>query len=54
MKLLFTIDGHYVQDNVQEDVCITMQLQAHRMHSFLRGNWETVADLCRDAFTQHL
>lgn len=28
MKLLFTIDGHHVQDNVKEDVYITTQLKA--------------------------
>lgn len=28
MKLLCTTDGHYVQDNVKEDVCITIQLKA--------------------------
>lgn len=28
MKLLFAIDGHYVQDNVKEDLCITIQLNA--------------------------
>lgn len=28
MKLLFTTDGHHVQDDVKEDVCITAQLKA--------------------------